>query len=199
MPRPETLRTFIALPLSETMIAQLTDVQRRLRRHCPERTISWVKPESVHLTLFFLGEILPERVPPIKQALSVVARYVQPFTFTVRGLGVFPNMNRPRVVWVGMQESTGKLALLHQAVNEAVENVGFQRETRKFSPHLTLGRIRRKATRDNAHTVGQIVAQTEVGKLGEIQAEEIILFRSVLKSTGAEYTPLQVFRFGGSA
>jgi len=198
MSMPKTLRTFIALPLSKTMIDQLAAVQRTLRRTCPERAIRWVAPENIHLTLFFLGDILPERVPPVQQALSVVTRYVQPFTFTVQGAGAFPDLNRPRVVWLGLDEPTGRLVLLHQAINEAIEKVGFQPEARRFSPHLTLGRIQRKASRDEARAVGQAVAQASIGCLGEVRAEEIIFFRSVLKSSGAEYTPLETFRFKGT-
>lgn len=193
MAQPETLRTFIAIPLSPQVVAKLGDVQRALRRTCPERAVSWVKPENIHLTLFFLGNILPERRPPIETALSVVARNVRPFTFSVQGAGAFPNLNRPRVIWVGMEEPSGQLALLHRAVNEAMASVGFQPENRPFSPHLTLGRIRRRASREDARAVGDTLRQVEVGHLGDVTVEELIFFRSVLKSSGAEYTPLAKF------
>jgi len=97
-----------------------------------------------------------------------------------------------------LNEATGRLALLHQAINEAMEKVGFQPETRRFSPHLTLGRVQRKASYDEARAVGQAVVQADVGYLGEVCAEEVIFFRSVLKSSGAEYTPLETFRFKGA-
>ncbi|MFN2284536.1 MAG: RNA 2',3'-cyclic phosphodiesterase [Anaerolineae bacterium] len=193
MAQPETLRTFIAIPLSPPVIAKLGDVQRALRRTCPERAVSWVKPENIHLTLFFLGDILPERQAPVEAALSVVARNVRPFTFSVQGAGAFPNLNRPRVIWVGMEEPSGQLALLHRAVNEAMENVGFQPENRPFSPHLTLGRIRRRISREDAHAVGDALQQIEVGHLGDVTVGELIFFRSVLKSSGAEYTSLAKF------
>lgn len=190
MAQPETLRAFIAVPLTSAITQQLADVQRRLRRGCPEQAVTWVKPENIHLTLFFLGDILLERQPPIEAALSVVARHARPFTFSVQGAGAFPNLSRPRVIWVGLEEPTGQLALLHLAVNEAIANVGFQPEERRFSPHLTLGRIRQRALREDAQAVGEAVRRAEVGRLGDVTVEELILFRSVLKSSGAEYTPL---------
>jgi len=196
MAQPETLRTFIAIPLSSLVVAKLAEVQRALRRTCPEQAVSWVKPENIHLTLFFLGDILPERQAPVEAALNVVARNVRPFTFSVQDVGAFPNLNRPRVIWVGLEEPGGQLALLHRAVNEAMANAGFKLEDRRFSPHLTLGRIRRRASREDAQAVGDALRQTEAGYLGDVNVEELIFFRSVLKSSGAEYTPLARFAIG---
>ncbi len=191
--KTETLRTFIALPLSESMINKLRKVQSMLRRQCPAQAVRWVNPENIHLTLFFLGDILPNRVQPIEEALDVVARYVQPITVSVQGIGAFPNVHRPRVIWLGVEEPTGKLALLHQAVNEAMTKVGFQPEKRRFSPHLTLGRLKRRAARRDVSAVGQTVEQAAVDILGEVRVDTMIFFRSFLKSSGAEYTPLKTF------
>jgi 2'-5' RNA ligase len=187
------LRTFIALPLSEEVVAQLDRVQRALRRTCPEQAVTWVKPTTIHLTLFFLGEILPEMTTPVQEALHVIARNIAPFDFTVQGAGAFPNLNRPRVIWVGLADPGGRLVLLHRAVNEAMETIGFKPETRAFSPHLTLGRVKPHATREDVQAIGQAVGKTEVGVLGQFRAAEIIFFRSILKPTGAEYTPLKTF------
>lgn len=197
MPQPETYRTFIALPLSLDITQKLADVQRMLRRRSPERAVSWGKPANVHVTLFFLGDILPSRRSPIEKALSIVARNVRPFTFDVQNLGAFPNVDRPRVIWVGVDEPTGQLARLHRAVKEAMENVGFQPEKRRFSAHLTVGRIRRRASREDAHVIGKAVQQADVGYLGQVHVERMIFFRSVLKSSGAEYTPLAKFELTG--
>ncbi len=140
---PTTLRTFVALPLPTEIHQALKALQDRLKRHAvlrpaPTGVVRWVDPESIHLTLHFLGDILPERVEPIKTALTVVARNVQPFAFQTGTLGAFPNLNRPQVIWVGVQDPTSWLTLLHAAVNEALASLGFQPEQRHFSPHLTL-------------------------------------------------------------
>ncbi|MGC9358536.1 MAG: RNA 2',3'-cyclic phosphodiesterase, partial [Anaerolineae bacterium] len=113
------------------------------------------------------------------------------------GLGAFPNTRNPRVIWVGVEEPTGRLALLHKAVNEALERVGFEPETRPFKPHLTLGRTRRRISRSQARLIGQEIDAAKIGLLTEEEAREIILFQSDLKPTGAEYTALKTFALGG--
>ena len=193
----KTLRTFVALPLSEAMHEQLAEVQKRLQRRCPERSVRWVAPKSIHLTLFFLGEILPDYLTSIHEALTVVARAMPPFTFEVGGLGAFPNVRHPNTLWVGLQEPTGHLALLHRAVNEALAKVGFKPEDRAFNPHLTLGRVNRRAYDEELRRIEKALTETTVGLLGTVEGKEIILFRSILKSGGAEYTPLEVFPLGG--
>jgi len=174
---------------------KLTHLQQRLKRHCPEGAVRWVAPSGIHLTLHFLGDILTERVEPAQAALSAVARNAASpgLTFEVQGLGAFPNLKRPRVIWVGVKDPTSRIALLHQAVNEALAAVGFTTETRPFSPHLTLGRIRRQAGSADAGTLGRIVAESDVGTLGSVPVHEMVLFRSELRPSGAVYTPLQTF------
>ncbi len=189
----QTLRTFVALPLSPEIESQLDEIQRALRRRCPDGSVRWVRPEAIHLTLFFIGDVLEERIEPIREALAVVARNVPPFEFGVGGVGAFPKTSRPRVLWVGVQDSDERLALLYRAINEAMENVGFQPEDRPFNPHLTLGRVSRRADRDDRAQISRAVEETDVGDLGTIRAGELILFRSDLKPTGAEYTRLFTF------
>jgi len=198
---PVTLRTFVALPLPPEVHRALKVLQDRLKRHTVLRTapvgaVRWVDPESIHLTLAFLGDILPERVEPVKMALTVVARNVQSFEFQIGTLGAFPNLNRPQVIWVGVQDPTSWLTLLHAAVNEALASLGFQPEQRRFLPHLTLGRVQRNTNHAELHAVGEAIAGVSVGALGSAAATELIFFRSVLKPTGPEYTPLGTFKLG---
>ncbi len=191
----ETWRTFVALPLPQPMIQALADVQGQLKRLCPPRSVRWVTPDNIHLTLAFLGEILPSRVPAVQAALSSVSRNLAPFPFTVGGLGAFPSARRPRVVWVGLGDPDGRLELVYQAVNEALRSVGFTLEQRPFKPHLTLGRVGRRTSRPESQQVGAAISETTVGELGTVTAEQMIFFRSVLKSGGAEYTALHTFPF----
>lgn len=196
MPTAEMLRTFVALPLSAETHAHLTQAQRALMRICPEGSVRWVKPEGIHLTLFFLGEIMPDRVAPIQAALAEVTRGATPFAFQVQGSGCFPNLKRPRVIWVGIEESGGRLAALQAAVSAALARLGFQPEERDFSPHLTLGRVAKDASPADLRRIGEALPQAPVGRLGEERAAELVFFRSLLKPTGAEYTPLARFRLG---
>jgi 2'-5' RNA ligase len=193
MPTPEILRTFIAVPLSEEVIRQLENLERQLKRTTPDRAVSWVKPTHIHVTLSFLGDVLIDRIEPIKRALTVVARHVQPFEYQAGGLGAFPNATRPRVLWVGVQDPTSWLHLLQEAVAEALSNIGFERESRPFSPHLTLGRVRRNASREEVQALGKVLSQTHVDTLGSVSVEALIFFKSELKPSGAVYTPLATF------
>jgi 2'-5' RNA ligase len=193
----ETMRTFIAVPLTDDLTKDLGTVQGQLRRDVPERAVRWVKPSSIHLTLFFLGDILLDRADPVKEALSVIARHMPPFEFQAGGVGVFPNLRRPRVIWVGVKDPMSGLALLHDTINEAMENLGFKPDTRRFSPHLTLGRVRRRAGRRDVQAVGDAVGHTEVGHLATVPVKEVIFFKSVLKPTGAEYSRLATLKLRG--
>lgn len=195
MPHLETLRTFIAVPLSDEIAQELDKVQRRLRRSAPEPDcVRWVAPSSIHLTLQFLGDVLADRVDPIREALHAVARNVDPFEIRIQDLGAFPNTRRPRVVWVGIADSTSWLALLQAAVGEAMTHLGFQPDARPFSPHLTLGRVKRGASALQTRELGAVIEATGVGLLGTVIVKEVILFQSTLKPGGAEYTPLGCFK-----
>jgi len=193
---PQTLRTFVAIPLSESVSQALGRLQRTLRTTCPARAVRWVTIENIHLTTHFLGDTLPDRVEPITEALSVVARNVPPFEFSAGKLGAFPNLRRPRVIWVGVADTTSWLALLHEVVSESLERLGIPRDRRPFSPHLTLGRIRRQASPEDARDVGKALTVTEAGTLGTVPVETIILFKSVLRPSGAEYSRLATLPLG---
>ena len=188
-----TIRAFVAVPLPSSLLEALRRIQRRLDGQIPHRSVRWVQPEGIHLTLKFLGDVPSDQLPQIEQALGAVARYAPGCTFTAGELGCFPNPRRPRVVWVGVQEPTGRLAALQDAIEEALAPLGYPPEGRGFSPHLTLGRVGRKTPRTTAAQVGETVAGTEVGELARVDATQFDLIRSVLKPTGAEYTTLRAF------
>ena len=189
----DVIRAFIAIPLPDTLLDELATIQRRLEGRILPCSVRWVRAEGIHLTLKFLGDTPTDKVPQIKQALAAVARNAPACTFTVGELGCFPNPRRPRVVWVGVQEPTGRLAVLQDAIEEVMAPFGYKPEGRGFKPHLTLGRVGRKARRDEAARVGEVVASTDVGQLAEVVADRFELIRSVLKPTGAEYTALEEF------
>ncbi|MGC9397970.1 MAG: RNA 2',3'-cyclic phosphodiesterase [Anaerolineae bacterium] len=192
----KTVRAFVALPLSEDTHRQLDRVQRRLQRDCPPGAVKWVSPEKIHLTLFFLGDVLVERIDALREALTVVARNAAPIKTDIGGLGVFPNPNRARVLWVGVGDPAEHLALLHLAVNEALAQLGYEPDRRPFHPHLTLGRVRRRTSRADVRHIGELVTRTEIGTLGRETFDEVVLFRSDLTPTGAEYMRLATFRLG---
>ncbi len=193
----ETMRTFIAIPLPNSLLERLSALGQKLERQAPYRSVRWVRPEGVHLTLKFLGDTSTDKLPEIKRALAAVAQNAPACTFTVKELGCFPNPRRPRVVWVGVQEPTGRLAALQDAIEEVLTSFGYEPEGRGFTPHLTLGRVRRKVSRTDAAQVGEIITGTTVERLAKVSADRFALIRSVLKPTGAEYTTLEEFPLRG--
>lgn len=189
----EIIRAFIAIPLPGSLLDELAALQRQLERQVPPLSVRWVNPNGIHLTLRFLGDTPVEKLPAIQEALAIVAQHASACTFTVGGLGCFPNPRRPRVVWAGVQEPTGQLAALQEAIEEAMERFGYAPEGRGFTPHLTLGRVQRHASSREAARVGEVVTATSVGQLAKVTADRFALIRSVLKPTGAEYTTLAEF------
>ena len=179
----------ISLPLEfKEEIARLQDILKKTRAE-----VKWVRPESVHLTLKFLGQVAEDIIDPLAQAASVKASQTQALTLTLNGTGVFPGPKRPRVAWLGLAGDLGKIIDLQRGLEEVVGKFGFAGEKRKFSPHLTLGRIR------SSKGIKEFI--TELDRLDpkplEFMASEVVLFRSELKPTGAIYTPLKKLPLSG--
>jgi len=189
-----TLRTFVAVELDEELVDNLVDLQDRLRGQVAPRSIRWVRPGGIHLTLKFLGETLPDQVEAVKVALDQAASEVPSFTFTVGGLGCFPNTRRPRVIWIGLYEPTGTLSRLRDAVESQVAPLGFPTENRPFRPHLTLGRVQRNASKSEVLEVGEVIAASAIGTLDEMTVERVSYIKSDLRPGGAVYTTLHEAR-----
>lgn len=185
-----TVRTFIAIELDEELKGNLGRLQDQLGERMPPSSIRWVRPEGVHLTLKFLGDTPVERVDEVKVALASAAAEVGPFTFTVGGVGCFPSTRRPRVVWVGLHEPAGTLARLRDAVERHVAPVGFPTERRPFHPHLTLGRVQRRASTSEVRKIGEVVAGSIAGTIDEMAVTRVSYIKSDLRPTGAVYTML---------
>jgi len=192
----KTLRTFIAVDLNEPLKKELAALQARLREQVAPGSVRWVRPEGIHLTLKFLGDTPADRVDEIGRALAQAAAQVQPFAFTVGGLGCFPNTRRPRVVWVGLQEPTGALVRLRDAVEAHVAPLGFPTEKRPFRPHLTLGRVQRRASKSEVREIGEIVAAAPVGTIARMHVTTVSYIQSELKPGGAVYTTLHEAALG---
>jgi len=185
------IRTFIAIELPRPIKAGLTELQDRLRAQAPPRAVRWVRPEGIHLTLKFLGRTPEGQIEDIVRALSSACAPFPPFACTVEGLGCFPNLHRPRVIWVGVQEPTGALSGLQRAIEEACAGLGFRRERRPFHPHLTLGRLQDRVSREERAVVSELIRRTEAASLGTMIARGVSLIRSDLRPGGAVYTTLR--------
>lgn len=189
--RSFSIRTFICIEVPESIKEGIAKLQQTLRQH--DAQISWVKPSNIHLTLKFLGEVAERRIPAACSAVERAARLSQAVEIEVGVAGCFPSANRPRVFWVGLTAVPDGLARLHALIEEELVREGFPPDGRKFSPHLTIGRVR---SPKNAARVAEDLIAT--GFEREIfQTTEVIVMRSDLNPSGSIYTPLSRCRLGG--
>lgn len=188
----QTIRSFVAIELSDEARTALTHLQNQLKALAPPQTVRWTTPESLHLTLHFLGDVPADDIDKITQLLHEAASAYSPFTLTLGGLGCFPNTQRPRIIWTGVQGETQPLQQLHQALGEKLKTIGFTPEARSYSPHLTLGRVKDNLPPRQLTQLGQALeqAQIQVGQLASLRVTEISLMKSELKPAGAVYTQL---------
>jgi 2'-5' RNA ligase len=184
------VRAFIAIELPKVTREALAEVQARLEHHAPRGSVRWVKPDNIHLTLKFLGQVPTAQIDAISLALKRAVSGMHVFPFEVMNSGCFPDALRPRVIWVGVDEPTGALHALQRAVETAIAPLGYPTEARAFQPHLTLGRTARDVKPIDLHKLGELVTATRVGLLGHVHADELVLFQSDLTPGGSMYTAL---------
>lgn len=192
------IRSFVAVELDAEVKNRLAEIQRQLRSATPSGAVRWVQPESIHVTLKFLGDVPQERVGTIVSALEQACAPMAPLTFAVAGAGCFPDARRPNVVWIGVEDSDGRLLALQQAVERALNPLGYPPEGRPFRPHLTLGRTNRNAPGSDLRKVGEAVSGLRIRHVAQVQVAEIVLMRSDLSPAGARYTPLAHIPLGGA-
>jgi 2'-5' RNA ligase len=197
-PRQGRIRTFVAVDLPEAVRVRLGEQIDRLSGRAGRGVVRWVRPEGIHLTLKFLGEVESDRIEQISRGIRSVAQGHRAFRLRVAGVGCFPSPQRPRVVWVGVREQAGALASLQDDLERALSAMGFPREDRPFSPHLTLGRVRREASPVEAARVGALIAGQTEEVLGEVEVREVTLFQSDLRPTGPIYSALAVAVLGAA-
>lgn len=186
----EPIRTFVAIELDERLKDVLREVQEELKRAPVSRIGRWVAPEGIHLTLKFLGNIAPERVPEVTQAIERGCRSIAPFTISLSKPGFFPNARRLRVIWVGVDGDVETLLQLQRTVESELNAIGFPPEKRGFQPHLTLARIRDYARPDEREEMAKCIAAVQVDTTASMLVREVHLIRSELRPTGAVYTRL---------
>ncbi len=185
----QTVRSFIAIPLpqdvQQTIADWLDDLQKRQRNG-----VRWVDPMKMHLTMKFLGDISPDDIPAIQNEMQLVAAECPAFSFDLKGLGAFPGVYKPRVIWVGVV-SPPAMQQLHHHLTKKLAGIGFPAEERKFSPHLTLGRISRHASEKDVARVSSILRQPPKIALPGIPVDCLHFYRSDLHPDGSVYTLLK--------
>ena len=184
----DALRTFIAFDVPPFVLKTVAEIQNRFKSL--GLRASWVVPANMHLTLKFLGEIDPGRVAEIREALPRKLSRLSGFQVCLSGVGVFPNLSRPRVLWIGLKDQTGALESLQSKIEEALSGLGFPRETRPFAPHLTLGRI--KSVRDKNRLRNELQSIRKI-EPRTFEVRSIKLYKSQLTPEGSLYTVLEEF------
>ena len=185
----DRVRIFVSVGLSDEAREQLIDAVDRIRHQAPEG-IQWAKPEGMHLTLKFLGNIAPTVLPPLYECLGPVGAKHGPFSLHLAGLGMFPNRKKPRVLWAGVDGDLAALSRLQQAAEEAIMFLGHAPEERPFRPHITLGRPRRSTSDAQRAHIGDMVASLPPPSPAGWDAQSIDVMRSELHPSGARYTVL---------
>jgi len=185
----EVIRAFIAINLSPDVLERIEQVALDLKKRMNSVPIRWVPTENIHLTLKFLGNVSTANLELLKDILENVASNHHECDISVGGIGVFPKPHNPRVIWVGM-EVPQELFNLQREVEIETARLGYSREHRPFSPHLTFGRVSRNASTEDVHIIAESLENYKVGFLGATRVRTVYLFRSDLKPEGAEYTPI---------
>ncbi|MEJ5299556.1 MAG: RNA 2',3'-cyclic phosphodiesterase [Thermodesulforhabdaceae bacterium] len=185
------IRTFIAIDLPESVKKDLKTLQNSL---IPSATkeIRWVNPEGIHLTLKFLGDVELNRISEIEAVIADISKQHKPFELTPQGCGVFPSWKSIRVIWVGLVGDLDPLKALYAEIEERLEHLGFARENREFTPHLTIGRAKNIS---RSEKLSQTLAKFTTFKSSPFVVDEIVLFKSTLTPSRAIYQKLSSASF----
>lgn len=186
-----TIRTFIALALPTEAKTALTNLQQQLKATLDGQAVRWTSPENMHLTLHFLGDISTDQVDKINLALQHSVKEQTAFSLSLAETGCFPNLRRPRIIWVGLRGVLEPLITLQGIVGEQLHTaIGFEPETRPYSPHLTIGRVKKNLPTVKLRQLGQQMGQFKIGHLADLPVTAISLMQSDLRPTGSIYTRL---------
>ncbi|MCX5843895.1 MAG: RNA 2',3'-cyclic phosphodiesterase [Deltaproteobacteria bacterium] len=193
MSEEKSIRSFLAVDPPREIIDAIGMIQDRLRKNI-QGYIRWVRPQGIHLTLKFFGAISESDVANISLVAENTTSNISPFTLGIKRVGAFPDVKRPRVLWLGMDGDVDTLIRLQKEVDAELQKYGFEKEDRTFRPHLTLARIK-----DPRGLIGlaKIMEKRENYEAGSFSAAGLNLFKSDLTPKGAVYTKLAYFPFGG--
>jgi 2'-5' RNA ligase len=183
--RMARIRTFIAVELSKPIRDKAIALQEELARTADE--VKWVGPENLHVTLLFLGEVVDREVPNVCRIVNEAKGGGGPFPMTVETLGCFPHPRRPRTIWIGIGEGTQELVRIHDALETPLFDLGYRKEDRRYTPHITLGRVRSDRP---ASQLTEALTRHAGWKGGEMSVQEIHIMGSELTPQGPIYTVL---------
>lgn len=182
------LRAFIAVEISPGLREAVYKAAAPLHKGMGA-AVRWVAVENMHLTLKFLGDVSPANVELLSQMLRAEADLFSCFDLRLQGLGSFPTLKRPRVIYIGIQ-APAALEGLQRGIESASRKLGYESEERRFSPHLTIGRVRQNVTAAEQQTIRRALEETRIDWLGTARVDSVHLYKSDLKPAGSVYTRL---------
>ncbi len=188
------VRCFLAISLSKSVKEKLQKIQQKLAQS--KADVRWVRPDGIHLTLKFFGNIPEKKIEEIAKVVKEVVSHSVPLKLKVKGLGTFPSMKRPRVIWAGVTGDVKELIALQQKIEEALMKIGFEPEDRSFIPHLTLGRVKSNRHIEKLCQVIKDLSPETGNGWEEIKVDSLVLYQSILKPSGAIYVPLKTISLG---
>ena len=183
------IRTFIALDFPLSILDSIEQQTKRLRQTLENDVIRWVLTHNLHLTLKFLGNVPVSHLEFLNQMLVQATDSITQFDLQIGGVGSFPNSNRPRVLWVGIH-APAALSNLQKAIEEGAKRLGYEKEERPFSPHLTLGRVRQGLDGKDLQKISNALSSIQLGKIGIARVDSVHIYKSDLNSEGSVYTKL---------
>ena len=189
-----TIRAFIAIPISTEIHGEINKIIRGLKPVCPEN-LRWVNPQGIHLTLKFLGDVPKSNINQISDCMQLTVQRKNPFRFDVEGLGAFPRPDQARVLWIGLEKSL-ELKKLQNELDQNLNKIGFPLENREFNPHLTIARVKDRLDPAELRKIAAALQQQKTGSLGRLEVNEFSLFQSELRPGGAVYNKLFTAVFG---
>ena len=190
MSKLNTIRAFICFKLSERLISSIGRIQESVKQY--DLKIKWVRPENIHLTIKFLGDIKCSEIDDIGRLIKETAMDFTPLLLSAQGIGVFPNLNRPRVIWIGISGQIGELIGLQKMLDNKLQIIGFPKEKRPFKGHLTIGRIKGSI---DSNKLSDVLNQINRFAASPFSVDKIYLIQSDLKPSGAVYTRLMTADF----
>jgi 2'-5' RNA ligase len=185
----KTIRTFIAIELSEEIRQSLQSTILRYQGLLPSGWVKWVATKNLHLTLKFLGDTDLNLIPGIQNQMDMLVASTTRFQFVAAAAGLFPSARKPRVIWIGLDNKTD-LTGLSKGLDDALEPLKIAREERPFSPHLTIGRVYQGLADELLLKIGETILRNQPGEIGKVMVDHISLIKSDLLPSGPVYTVL---------
>jgi len=187
-------RVFIALNFPDEQMKRIAVTQNAIRKNLPQTCIRWVQPQNIHLTLFFFGQVGRDQIDQIIKAMKFSSQLISPISLEVVGLGAFPRLNKPNVIWLGVRSDPQIFTLFDTLRNQLIKS-RFSIESRPLSLHLTLARVSRNATNIQREQIAKTLSKISITSLGNSLIKSLQLYESDLQPNGPIYTKLATITF----